>query len=320
MGEAFIIRRGGSAKVELKSIEVTTPPTKTTYFPGETFDPTGMVVMADLGGVSIAVGGYTVSPTVMAAGVTSVTITYEFAGVTKTTSQAVTFVTPSATLANNSWETIGLVADAGMADAFWNVGDAKAETLNGENHEFVIIGFNHDNLDAGDAKRGTSYNGGSNKAAITFQMRHCLNTAYYMNSTGTNVGGWGSSYMRGTIMPLVKGYMSASLKAALRQVTKQTSEGNAQATVNSMADELFLLSEIEVQGVVKNSAVGEGSQYAYYSAGNTKAKNVGGSVNLWWLRSPSVGGTSSFCRVASDGSAGSTNASSPRGVAVGFCV
>ena len=72
-------------------IAVTTQPTKTTYFIGEAFDPTGMVVTATFADDTTAdvTEDCTFSPETMAAGTQSVTITYVRAGVTKTATVAV---------------------------------------------------------------------------------------------------------------------------------------------------------------------------------------------------------------------------------------
>ena len=76
----------------LDSIAVTTPPTKTAYREGEDFNPAGMVVTATYTDSSTApVILYTVTDgTAMAAGKTSVTISYTEGGVTETTTQPIT--------------------------------------------------------------------------------------------------------------------------------------------------------------------------------------------------------------------------------------
>lgn len=67
----------------LKNIEITTPPTKTTYFEGENFDKTGMVVTAnynskDNASIVLDSSDYSISNgTNLKTGQTSVTITYE---------------------------------------------------------------------------------------------------------------------------------------------------------------------------------------------------------------------------------------------------
>ena len=74
------------------SVAITSMPTKTTYRVGEAFDGTGLVVTATYADDTTEnVTGYcTFSPSVMAAGTTQVTITYERAGITLTKTVAVT--------------------------------------------------------------------------------------------------------------------------------------------------------------------------------------------------------------------------------------
>ena len=76
-------------------IEVTTKPTKTSYLAGDSFNSAGMVVTASYGTgqavlATAEVSGYSVSPSVLTDGTTSVTITYSEGGETCTTALAVT--------------------------------------------------------------------------------------------------------------------------------------------------------------------------------------------------------------------------------------
>lgn len=74
-----------------QSVEITTPPTRTTYNIGEAFDPTGMVVsLVFEDGTRIATNDYTVSPATLTLETTAVTLTVSFGGETKTITQAVT--------------------------------------------------------------------------------------------------------------------------------------------------------------------------------------------------------------------------------------
>ena len=68
------------------------------------------------------------------------------------------------------------------------------------------------------------------------------------------------------------------------------------------------------------ASAGEGSQYAYYSAGNSKVKKFNGVVGNWWERSPHGRNSTSFCVVSSGGLTNTDNASNSfPGVAFGFC-
>ena len=102
-------------------------------------------------------------------------------------------------------------------------------------------------------------------------------------------------------------------------MNKLTSAGSQSATINTTADKLFLLSEIEIFGSVSYSKSGEGTQYDYYKAGNSKVKEFNGSARYWWERSPSGSDSAYFCGVASTGTASCTSASYAFGVAFGFC-
>ena len=82
---------GGSGSPKMESLTIATPPNKTVYKSGETFDPTGMVVVANYGeGLMANVTGYTVSPSVLTDGVSKVVITYTEGRITKTATVAVT--------------------------------------------------------------------------------------------------------------------------------------------------------------------------------------------------------------------------------------
>ena len=82
---------GGSGSPKMESLTIATTPNKTVYKSGETFDPTGMVVVANYGeGLMANVTGYTVSPSVLTDGMSEVVITYTEGRITKTATVAVT--------------------------------------------------------------------------------------------------------------------------------------------------------------------------------------------------------------------------------------
>lgn len=83
---------GTAVGIKLTGIAITTPPTKTAYKAGETFDPAGMVVMATYSnGATLTSPSYTFSPAgALTAGDTAITVSYTEGGVTKTATQAIT--------------------------------------------------------------------------------------------------------------------------------------------------------------------------------------------------------------------------------------
>ena len=208
--------------------------------------------------------------------------------------------------------------DFGSVHRKVSVGDQVTLALNGTNYTFDVIGFNHDTLTTSTAYGATTKTG---KAGITFQMHDLFATTYVMNSSNTNSGGWKSSAMRTSTMATMKGYLPAAWQTAIKPVNKASGTGGGSSSgTETVSDSCFLLAEIEIFGSTTYSVSGEGTQYAYYKAGNSKVKNKGGSANNWWERSPYSGYGNRFCTVYSNGNASSYYASTGHGVAFGFCV
>ena len=210
--------------------------------------------------------------------------------------------------ANNTWEQIIEACHNNAVPDTWNVADNKPMTINGVDYQIDIIGKNHDD-----------YSDGSGKAPLTFQMHDCYADTKQMNSTNTNNGGWTSCAMRSTHLPAILALMPTEVQNGIREVNKLTSAGSRSAAINTTADKLFLLSEIEIFSKVSDSNSGEGTRYDYYKAGNSKVKNRNGSASDWWERSPKGSDPMFFCAVRFRGNAGYDGAMYARGVAFGFC-
>ena len=202
-----------------------------------------------------------------------------------------------------SWDDISFISESGNAASVWSVGDTKTVNFNGVDYQAQIIGFDHD----------TKTSGG--KAGITFQFVKCVKTKYEMNDSGTNVGGWKSCNMRTSTMPALLTKLPSELQNVIKDVNKLTSAGNSSATINTTSDKLFLLSEVELFGSVINSVSGEGTQYAYYKAGNSKNKS-----QHWWVRSPVKNSSTQFCYIDVAGQSDTYEANKIVGVSFAFCV
>lgn len=227
----------------------------------------------------------------------------------------------SAAISNNSDitnTTSTVYIDFGSVHRKVSVGDQVTLSLNGTNYAFDVIGFNHDTLTDTVAYGANTATG---KAGITFQMHDLFATIYPMNSSNTNSGGWKNSAMRTSTMATMKGYLPDDWEAIIKPVNKASGTGGGSSSgTEIVSDSCFLLAEIEIFGSITNSVSGEGTQYAYYKAGNSKVKNEGGSANHWWERSPRSGVSNSFCFVYNDGHAAGNFASFNTGVSFGFCV
>ena len=211
-------------------------------------------------------------------------------------------------LNDTDWADIDICGRLGMAQQFFKVGDSKTVNIGGTNYEVQIIGFNHDDKVSG------------GKAAYSFQLVDCLNQTQQMNTSNTNTGGWNGSAMRGR-MSTYKSQLPEALRNVIKTVKKKSGTGGGSSSGTKQTnDDLFLLSEIEIFGTTTYSVAGEGTQYEWYKAGNTKVKKVNGSANYWWERSPYSGSTINFCYVDSSGDAGYNSANASYGVSFGFCV
>lgn len=211
-------------------------------------------------------------------------------------------------LNDTDWADIDVCGRLGMAQQFFKVGDSKTVNIGGTNYEVQIIGFNHDDKVSG------------GKAAYSFQLVDCLNQTQQMNTSNTNTGGWNGSAMRGR-MSTYKSQLPAALRNVIKTVKKKSGTGGGSSSGTQQTnDDLFLLSEIEIFGTTTYSVAGEGTQYEWYKAGNSRIKKVNGSAYYWWERSPYSGDAYIFCIVGSSGAAGSGYANDSNGVSFGFCV
>ena len=122
-------------------IEVTTKPTKTSYLAGDSFNSAGMVVTASYGTgqavlATAEVSGYSVSPSILTDGTTSVTITYSEGGETCTTTLAVTVthrlsaITVTAKPNKLTYEYGDTLATAGMVVTA-SYSDSQTKTVTG---------------------------------------------------------------------------------------------------------------------------------------------------------------------------------------------
>ena len=68
------------------------------------------------------------------------------------------------------------------------------------------------------------------------------------------------------------------------------------------------------------SVNGEGTQYARFTASNTRIKKRNGSATSWWLRSPHSNVRNGFCALTAQGAAAYGYASESFGVCFGFCI
>lgn len=259
---------------------------------------------------TVSVSGNTVTVTGKASGSATITVsvaegTNHTAPASKTCAVTANFL--NSNFASNTWEQIIAACHSGGVLDTWVVGDSKTMTIDGVNYQFDIVGKNHD-----------TYTGGG-IAPLTFGLHDCYGTKYPMNSSDTNSTGWDNSKMRTETLAAILSKMPENIRNGIRAVSKLTAASGNSSKIKTASDKLFTFSEMEVYGSTINSYRGEGKQYDYYKAGNSKVKKVGSTASVWWLRSPIAGASNNFCVVNTKGSGSNNIASASNGVCFGFC-
>lgn len=130
MSKTFNMTGGGGGGIKLASIAIITPPDKTQYRPGQTFNPAGMTVRATYSNGATAVAtGWTYSPSgALAEGTESVTILYTEGGVTAQAQQAVTVQKANITVPTQSGS---LTYNGGPQSPTWTGYDTAEMTIGG---------------------------------------------------------------------------------------------------------------------------------------------------------------------------------------------
>lgn len=130
MSKTFNMTGGGGGGIKLASIAIITPPDKTQYRPGQTFNPAGMTVRATYSNGATAVAtGWTYSPSgALAEGTESVTILYTEGGVTAQAQQAVTVQKANITVPTQSGS---LTYNGGPQSPTWSNYDTAEMTIGG---------------------------------------------------------------------------------------------------------------------------------------------------------------------------------------------
>lgn len=291
------------------------------------------------------VSGNNVVITGLAAG--DATITVKVAAGTNHTAPAnktiaVSVSVPSASLADNTPETIQAAAQSGQAANYWSVGDKMGIALSGTvgalslsgTYYAFILGFNHNSSVEGGNSIHFQFGKTSAGVDIAFVDSNYgssgSSAGFRMNTSNTNSGGWNGSYMRKTICPAFLAAMPTAWQNVIAACTKYSDNtgggSNTASYVTTTSDKIWLLSEFEVQGTRSYANSAEQNyqkQYDYYKNGNSKVKykhNATTTACAWWLRSVHATSTTAFCGVATGGGAHYYGACHSRGFAPGFKV
>lgn len=268
------------------------------------------------------------------------------------------------TLEEFTWAEIAQVSANKQWDAMgWKVGDTKTITLNGtvgtvalNNYQckVYILGFDHNADKEGEGISFGMLEGTDGKQLCLVDSNYNSTpssaTAFTMNTSNTNSGGWKNCHMRKTILgstdvangdatsaaatnPASGTLMAAlpsDLRAVMKPITKYTNNvgsSSAASAITPTVDYLPLLSEYEVfkttSGANNTNEATYQAQYQYYANGGSAQKyqhSSPSSAAIWWLRSPRVNNAFAFCRVYTNGTIYYYGAIGSFGVAPAFLV
>lgn len=153
-----------------------------------------------------------------------------------------------------------------------------------------------------------------------FVFRDCLETRNRMNDTNANRGGWRDCRMRQYAQEFFFELLPDDLQAVIIPTTIVQCINNERIECE---DKLFCLSYTQVFGERNGykTQEPEDTQLDIYKLRRNRVKDYGVRSNsycYWWLRSPSVYGTTHFCYVDSGGNYNDYGASYSGGVCFGF--
>lgn len=181
-------------------------------------------------------------------------------------------VAVSTTLAENSWDVISSVSQAGTAQNYWSVGDEIDVELTGTYAQKItlrIAGFKHDDL-----------SDGSGKAAITFICKYPMQEELTMDSPSSGYPyHYGNTKMHKETMNEIKACLPMDLQTAIKTITKKCEQ--VEIGLQNVQCELFLLSCYEILG--KSPYSKDGERYPVFTTGSTVS---GVSSGEWWTRTP----------------------------------
>ena len=216
----------------------------------------------------------------------------------------------------DSWDTIIANIDNNTYQSKYKVGNYKPLDLGTEGTiNMQIVG-----IDVDENRSGAT-------VPLTFIGMELLNTHHRMNpekTTGTEgtgtLGGWEKSEMRSylndTILPLIPSNVAERINA-VKKISKayDVNEADFQQTTY---DRLWIPGFREIVDPYSYEQTGPAYSAIYKDNDSRKKAKVGGSTEIWWLRS--AYSAANFKYVASNGGDGNVGSRFLYGVCIGFCL
>ena len=132
--------------------------------------------------------------------------------------------------------------------------------------------------------------------------------------------------MRATLINTVLPALQTAIgNDIIKPIIKRTSEGSRSTTIVASTDSVWLLSEYEIFGRLRNAAPGEqplgiDTCYPAFPDAASRIKKIGTSNDNWLERSPTANISTGFEYVTNFGEPQGASATALRGVSIGFCI
>ena len=325
----------------LSFISIVSEPTTKVYEKGDTLNLSGLVVKAIYNsGAELNISDYTTSPeensTLDTLGSVTVTVSYTENSIMKETSFSITVSVKIVTFATGTDAEIEDMINAAHdglinLEDYWAVGDTRTITLDNKTYNGNAGSMTTSNEQvqlvlAEKLSVNTSY-GKSNGFIIT--TKDCLKNSMKMNSTNTNSGSFSGSAMCQFLNDETNGFLGMLpdwLANVLLTADVKTADPYNGTTISTTQHKIFLPTEREIfgagygysgNGYSNNTEanLAELTQWEYYKTSVNRIKQINGSNNSWWGRSPHYDYDYFFCYVNSNGSTDTGYASNFHGVA-----
>lgn len=184
----------------------------------------------------------------------------------------------SAILDDNSWKDIDDACTLGVHTSLWEIGDEKEDISSYGTEQYVIIGFDLDQL-----------SDKSGAACITFSPKHCLpNQTYWRNKYA------GSPYNDSSIRTYVNSNGKSSLPATLQNyvlpVRKKCNNLLYSTTVSTIDDECWLFAFNELgMGSTNVNMKDSDFVYPYYASSANRIKYLSNTLTATGYFTRSIG-------------------------------
>ena len=226
----------------------------------------------------------------------------------------------ASSFATDSWDTIAAVAEAGIADQVYNLGDTRDIEISGVGTMTLeIADFNHDYL-SGSTNADT--------AGISMITRDLLPNEMQMNSGSINAGGFPASalydYLNGTIL----NGLPEDLQAGLKTIYKWYGTGSTTTNGQWHGCKVWMPLEYEMFGTTVYSpaterGTGNARKYPIFTATNSRIKklnNGSGDADIYWDASPHANNSGMFCAILINGKSSYYTANYSQGVCFGLSI